>query len=429
MSDQRPSPFAGRTVLALLLFGTVAFVLALYLVGAGEAGRGTNDGGGHAGGKGLNGYAALASLMEQRGWEVVRSRNQSDLDSEDLVILTPPPETDGPKLADAVNRRRAYGPTIVILPKWSAYPAAKAAGAGKGWVILGEPRSPEWKGFADDIAVTIGPATGWRAGGLEGKLPSHTSVQWARGNSQLAPLVVASDAANRTLAAYVDDGGRQQALDRLAGWTGRTTGNSDSHSPHALVFVFEPDLLNNMGVARSNNAILADRLLDAAADGHARRVHFDLTLNGLGRTPNLLTLAFTPPFLAATLCLLLAAFVIAWRAFNRFGPPLKDGRQIAFGKSQLIRNSAGIVLRTGRFHLLGRPYAELVRARLEKLLGLRHRPADAEALHAIDRALAARGIEALSFTQEAARLSSARKPHEVLRAAQALRRLERMLDT
>src|SRR5690606_6603248 len=88
----------------------------------------------------------------------------------------------------------------------------------------------------------------------------------------------------------------------------------DADYLHPLIFVFEPDLLDNYGMAQRENALLAERLVSAASGGERIPVIFDLTLNGLGRSANLLTLAFTPPFLAATICLIIAGIIIGWRA-------------------------------------------------------------------------------------------------------------------
>ena len=49
------------------------------VIGIGETGRGTNDGGAHVGGRGLNGFAAVAQLLERRGWQVERSRSEARL--------------------------------------------------------------------------------------------------------------------------------------------------------------------------------------------------------------------------------------------------------------------------------------------------------------------------------------------------------------
>ncbi len=158
-------------------------------------------------------------------------------------------------------------------------------------------------------------------------------------------------------------------------------------------------------------------------------VSFDLTLNGFARSANLLTLAFTPPFLAATLCLLIAALAVGWRAFLRFGPPRQGTRAIAFGKRALIANAAGLIRRTRRLHLVAAPYADHARERLARALAL-PRLADAEATEAaIDRALAARAGTPAPFSQIAARLRAARRPADILKAARDMHSLERTLKT
>ena len=196
---------------------------------------------------------------------------------------------------------------------------------------------------------------------------------------------------------------------------------------YPVVFVFEPDLLDNYGLARAANADLAVELIDAVTDWEIGPVAFDLTQNGLGRAMNLLTLAFTPPFLAATLCLIIAGIVVGWRAFRRFGPPLAQGPAIALGKGQLVANSAGLIRRSGRLHLLGPPYAALMRRTIAARLGLKPQGDDASIDAAIDRALGTRGLSDTPFAALAARLASARKPHELLRAADALKSIERKL--
>jgi len=190
-----------------------------------------------------------------------------------------------------------------------------------------------------------------------------------------------------------------------------------------VVIVAEPDLMNNYGLADRTRAQLAHAIVDAALEGYELAIVFDLTQAGIARSENLLTLAFQPPFLAATLCLLLAALVIAWRAFRRFGPPVAEAPALAMGKRQLARNGGGLVARAKRLHLLGPPYAALVAARLAGVLGIRE--ADPQAREAaIARVLAARGLAA-DYTERADALRRARHPNELLRAAGALRSIER----
>lgn len=422
------APFSPRTVLAMLVIGAAAFLLTLYFIGIGETGQGTNDGGGHAGGKGLNGYAALAHLLEKEGYAVSLTRNEGALDAPGLLILTPPHEADGEELERIVSARRWQGPTMVILPKWRAFALPDdTKGAKQGWVQLGEAQSPGWEGFADDVTVRIAPAQGWQAGPAEwniaGKLPVPGKVQSGAG-AGLVPLV-RDPASGQVLAAYRADSAYWPGLAEMAGREVATT--PDGQQTYPVIFVFEPDLLDNYGLADAGNAQAAVELIGAATDWEAGTVSFDLTLNGLGRAMNLLTLAFTPPFLAATLCLMIAGIVTGWRAFRRFGPPLAQATAIAAGKRQLVANSAGLIRRSRRLHLLGPPYAALMRRAIAARLGLKWHEDTVRTDAAIDSALAARGLSDTPFAALAAQLANARRPHELLRAADALKSIERKL--
>jgi hypothetical protein len=319
-----------------------------------------------------------------------------------------------------------------VAPKWFAAPLPSGAmGAKRGWVQLTGTMSPDWKGFLDDVGVKLGPvgngmAATWNGGGLSGSLPVPAQVQSGEG-ARLVPLVVGRED-GRILAAYVDDGGSYPGLEQMASRPvsrGDEDGNGMAQYP--IVLVFEPDLLDNYGMARLANAQLAEKLVYAAAGAADHAVYFDLTLNGFARTPNLLTLAFTPPFLAATLSLLIAALAVGWRAFLRFGPPRVAVRAIALGKRALVANAAGLIRRSRRLHLITTPYATRARERLARALAL-PRLADSDATEAaIDRALMARAPDAAPFSVTAQRLRAAHSLHDIVKAAQDLHALERTL--
>lgn len=419
--------FSLRAVLGLVLFGTLAFLALLWMIGSGMASGSANNGDAHAGGKGLNGHAALAAWLERRGHTVRLSRTASALDDPGLLVLTPPFGQDGAELDRIVQARRWAGPTLIIMPKWLAAPLPQSTPkAQKGWVALGGAHAPEWPGFLDDVSVFIGPAKDrepWLADGISGTLPRPAEVLSGQGK-RLVPLVVSGDD-QRILAAYVQDDGVYPALEAIATTVPVPPGADEDLYP--VVLVFEPDLLNNMGFARPEAARLAETLIDAAADGAPGPIAFDLTLNGLGRSANLLTLAFTPPYLAATLCLLIAALVVGWRGFMRFGPAQRGGPAIAFGKGALVANAAALLRRAGRLHLVSAPFADALRDRLARALGLPRGLDGAATEAAIDRALAARHHPDQAFSRAAARLRTARRPHDMLKAAQDLHALERTL--
>ena len=454
MSSARSGPFSPRVALGLVLVGALGFVALLWSIGSGMADPAPQPSGAHVGGKGLTGFAALASYLKARDYTVSEVQTRGAHQRGGLLVLTPRHDTKSADIARVIADHSGSGPTLLIMPKWLAQPFPPTARTinpkiHSGFVRLGEAAAPEWKGFHDEVSVTLAALSGnpsapqWRAAGLGGVLPAPTAVL-SGGGGRLVPLVTAG-AGTRMLAGYFADGGRYPKLRGLAlaaeppadepsgedeitvegGPLANAAVRREATFP--LILVFDPDLLNNYGFAQQDNALLAERLVQAALNGTERKVVFDLTLAGYARSQSLLELAFTPPFLAATLCLLLAAGVALWRAYHRFGPPLLVARSIAFGKRALIANAAGLLRRAKRLHLLGGPYADAARERLVKALALPQRldPAAAEA--AIDRALAVRAPESEKFSAASADLRGARKPRDLLRAAQRLHLLERTL--
>ncbi len=422
------NPFSLRSALLLVLGGSALFVALLWMIGAGMTGGSANDGGGHGAGRGLNGFAGFARLIEAQGREVRMARSDNPGHEQGVLVLTPPAFADGDEIDRVVKRHRNKGPTIVVTPKWQAVPIPRSVRpdeAKQGWVVLSGVAGPQWQGFLDDVGVGIGPVGGgarWQTQGFGGILPDPAKVLTGSGN-RLVPLVTSADGG--ILAAYLADGGHYPRLAAMALERPAPTVRGRSRWP--LILVFEPDLIDNYGLARKENARLALLLVDAATRGEDMPVLFDLTFNGHGRATNLLTLAFTPPFLAATLCLLLAAAVIAWRAFLRFGPPRKATRAIAFGKRALVANSAGFLRRTHRLHLVTRPYADRARTNLIRALGLARQPSVEDTERAIDRALAARAPDSQPFSQIVARLRNAGSITQAIGAARELHALERKL--
>jgi hypothetical protein len=427
--NRSASPFSPRTVIALLVVGAAAFTALLYAIGAGWDGRGDRNGDAHAAANGLNGFAGLARLLEAQGHAVSLSRSEAQLEDEVLLVLTPQPDADGERLDEIIEARRRYGPTLVILPKWLAIEASslRAVAAPRGWVVLSRAIVPGWLEAIDglqDADARIAERQGWQGMALSGTLPDPEQAM-AIEASRVLPLV--ADEAGDILAGYIADRGTYPVLAEAARMPDRDPEEPDTDaSLWPVVIVAEPDLMNNFGMADRTRAELAHAIVDAALEDHDLPIVFDLTLAGLGRSENLLTLAFTPPFLAATLSLLLAALVIAWRGLLRFGPPAAEAPVLAQGKRQLARNGAALVERARRLHLLGPPYAALVTARIADALGVRITdPRAREA--AVAQALVARGLDTEYITQTEA-LRRARHPAELLRAAGALRTIERTLE-
>ncbi len=430
--------FNPKLMAGLILFGAAAFLATLYFIGSGQTGRDINDGGAHAAGNGLTGYAALVGYLEEEQHDVIVSRSKNRLDDYGLLVLTAPNGADAQDINAILDDRTFIGPTLVIVPKWVArqIPPGVGTETEDGWVALAGTQVPGWTGKLEGgraLSLAIDgqrtrrapkPATAelpgsgavWSGFDRNGHLPT-AARQTETG--KLTPVI--RGLGGVTLAGYLQDNGIYPGLESAANTRIGTDIRGDG-SRYPILFVVEPDLMNNYGFSQQNNAEVAHAMIDAVSDGRDMPIIFDLTLNGLGAQRNLLTLAFAPPFLAATLCLMLALIMIGWRAFVRFGPPIVEGRSIAFGKERLVANSANFIQRSKRLHLLTAPYAHMVQLRLAKALGLRQSD-----VGEVDAALARRWPDQPSFSQRANDLRAARSPHDILSAAAALRRLERML--
>lgn len=465
MSAARPAAFSRIGAFALVAGGFALFLAMLWLMGA-DADFGGERGGGqaHAASNGLNGYAGLVRLVEAQGYSVERSRNAQDLKTRDLLVLTPAIYADGEEIGKIIEARRFRGPTLVIMAKWWASPPGPGAPPEvlakfkRGWVAINGAAPSEWASelpeayrFAHEVypawknplAVAVapaaptaaprtapspapkadakppkpGPPARWSGMGLSGTLPREEVLHAKLGKEQRALIV---DTGGRVLAFSVDPGARAEPGTSGPDDDGIYTGQS-----YPVIVLADPDLANNYGLADGTRAAAAIALVDRLADPEEiDHVVFDMTLNGFGASENLLTLAFRPPFLAATLSLLVALLIVGWRAFQRFGPAAAaTGPDIAFGKRQLIMNGAGLIVRARRFGLLAKPYAALAARRLAERLGL-SRP-DAQA---IDAALARRLPQEEPYTRRAARLEAATRPADILAAAQSLDELATKLQ-
>ncbi len=407
------SPFSRGAVLGIVLVSFTAFLAMIYFISVGDTGGPQNRGAAHAYANGLNGYSGFVELLEAEGFDVTRSRGREGLDTNDLLILTPPQFADPEEITSILESRQYVGPTLVILPKWIAGPIDGRVAeqdrerAGRDWVtLLGANPAPWTTDLPEPFTLThsmnaddVSTNASWRGFGLSGRLPTPR-LTFAQNDSAFEPLV--TDPAGRALVVNVvgDEGTEYYS------------------NAHWTMFVAEPDLVNNFGLADATRAAAAIALVREAGYGDMTSVTFDLTLNGYGGSVNLLTLAFQPPFLAATLCLILAILIVGWRAFLRFGPPAASSPEIAFGKKRLVSNGAGLIVRARRLGLLGKPYVALIERKLARLLGLTKPD-----IEAIDAALLRRLPSEEPFSIRAARMENADRPADILRAARALNEL------
>ena len=412
------NPFQRTTIMIMFAVSFAAFIALLYGLGMGDPLASGKNGEAHGASNSIVGYKALATLLEKTGVPVQYSRSQAGMDDAGLLILTPGPYTPSADI-DAVIQQRAYiGPTMIILPKWQV---ARDQKLKKGWMIRGDLWGGEsgvqmLKDVAEVSVAVDDRAPGGKPAASAVGAPVKTPARPVTIEGDSVRTIVRGPSSKRALVAYLDDGGVYAQLDRLDESQIADEDDIDA-SFYPVVIVADADLLNNAGMADKPTARHALALIKAASTASAGGVTFDLTFNGLGSAENLLTLAFAPPFLSATICLITAALAAAWMAFNRFGPPIIEKRSMDFGKSALVNNSAAFIGRMQRGYLVTDPYAEMIRAQSAAAIGIS--PADNE--QEIHRKLDALGeSDGNRFSALYDQLVRARKPQEIADSAAAL---------
>lgn len=340
--DGAEGAFSGKLIAVVIAVGAFAFAAFFVLSAFAPDLRRGNDGGAHALSRSAVGYAGLIKLLEAQGVPVEVARTKAARAGAGLLVLTPALGADPDKVRDAL---RGQGPpTLVILPKWIVEP---------------HPMRPGWvhrRGRYDDQAIQSAAAKWFPR-------TAFVVAQQKMGEQAvtLAPGVPggASTPAGRIngLQALIAPDGE---LDPLLSYKGAVLAQLRD-GDRAVFVLSDPDFLNTQGLAELATAGAASAILEDSRTGTAPVV-FDVTLNGLAGGRSLLKLAFTPPFLAATLCAAAAAALAGWQAAVRFGPRMRSGRAVALGAEALADNAAALIRQSGREHRMADRYAALTEA-------------------------------------------------------------------
>ncbi|QLC23200.1 hypothetical protein HFP51_14005 [Parasphingopyxis sp. CP4] len=332
MSDN-PSPFSGRTVILLAIAGIVGFMVFLLLTAYAPELRSGRDGRAHGLSTSAVGFRGVYELLETTGADVDYLRNDDVFSDGGLTIVTLEPGVDTERLQRLIDN--SWGPLLIVLPKWMTFP------------VQGERDRVHW------VDSGIG-------GSAVGPLSDVVDFQVDSSDN---------DAGSRLLSSMFGNV-RFVAPDSLQTLSGKNltplleteTGDDIlvNVTDTEIYLLSEPDLLNNQILSDPDRTRAALLLLEElnVNDG---TYHFELVANGYGGSRNLLTLAFDPPFLAFTLCLLAAALLAGFQALYRFGPALRPPRAIAFGKRALVDNSAELLRLARREHLSSESYVSMTR--------------------------------------------------------------------
>jgi hypothetical protein len=394
--------FSPRTVLALVAVGIVAFAgLAILGAYAPEL-RGRSDPGAHALSSSAVGFRGATIMLKAMGTPVVVARTPPKASSDALVVLTPDARTKAHDL-EAFDDAATI---LIVLPKWETAPDVERPGYVRKAGLAELERL--------HLLSLLTPYGGrsmleTRNGVVRTALTAGGSPYAAGTYLPLAPI--------DHLQTISGPGWEPALLDA----TGRMVLARSRN--HENVFVLaEPDLINNQGLARLENARAGMAILQTLG---GEGVSFDVTLNGFVRGRSLGRLALEPPWLAATLCAVGAALLMGVHGLARFGPARRAGRAIALGSRALVDSSAGLVRMARKEAKLAPRYVELSAARVRRAAGSGRAGAADDAW--MEELARRRGLEAPAmFAAEAARI---RTREELLALARRLHRWTREMTT
>lgn len=344
------------------------------------------------------GFAGLRILLAESGVPVTIDRGPStgQRDPNRLTIVTPEWLTAPSELAALVRSR----PSLIVLPKW----LTTSDPLHSGWAMKIDKFDEEQLA---KLLSTLSKTTKI----VRLKSSAKVGLDWAenaaRPNAQpLAPLTIESlqTLAGKDWAPIITTAKGQIVVAQLV------------HSD--IYVVADPDLLDTQGLRTRDGAHVAFNLVDGLRLGWP--IAFDVTLNGFRNSPDLLREAFSPPFLGATLCALLAAVLMGYHAVFRFGAPLAPERVHAYGKRALADSTAGLIRMLGREPLMAPRYAQTMRNLVLKSLGTTPR----ETARPDDWLLRAeaRARPDTTFAALLAEAQSARTPRALMVVAKALYR-------
>ena len=383
------SPFAARTVFLLIVAGVIGFGAFLLLTAYAPEISSGRDGRAHGLSTSAVGFRGVYTLLEETGADVGFVRQEEDFQNQGLTIVTLEPSSNRDRVETLIENN--WGPVLIVLPKWMTFPVQGQRDRVQ-WIDtgIGGTAIPMLSELGQ-ISVTTSNAS------------SGTRLQ----SGMLQDTVFTAPQNLQTISGENLTSLMETAKDEIV--------LANVHNTQIYILA-DPDLLNNQALADAERARAALSLLEEL-NNSGGPYRFELVANGFGGARNLLTLAFEPPFLALTLCLLAAALLAAFQAIYRFGPELRPGRAIAFGKRALVDNSAELLRLARREHLSSERYVGMAREAAVAAIG-NPRRLEGEAL---DRWLDGLGPKTMPpFTSLANAAHRAHGRHEILAAAQAL---------
>ena len=378
MAQELEGGFSRKAVGWIVGVGATSFVIALLLTAFGEDlfSKPTPQANSYS--RSALGHRGLVELLQSLGIGAVSRRTPGTAAPgpvRPLIAAEPDPrvlEAAPDRLTELRREARSRDAAlVVVLPKWFGIPHR----SNPGWIDRAELyRESSLRGVLEALGEPeLENLTVVRSGGrvrpCSARWRSATSAGTVDFRANLSPAQLFAPAPG--LEPEVVCGG------------GLLVARHKSADGPEIYLVSDPDLLNNHGLARGDNAALVHEFLTHRLG--ARGVIFDETVHGYRRAPGILAEAFRFPLLLAVLQTGVLLGVLLWAGMGRFGKPLPPPAGLGSGRQVLIDSTARLLTYGGHApESLGRYFQQTVRA-LAAAFGFPADLAEAETLDRLQR--------------------------------------------
>jgi hypothetical protein len=334
-APQSSQLFSVRIIAAWLAAAALACALSLFLLTRDTAQQRPGDTEPTIYSRSALGYAALYNTLSRLGIPVAEGTSGAGPPANASVVVIAEPRSDDKTLEHVRAVLHHASAVLLVLPK------------RKG---RADPERPDW--IARDRLLDTGDVH--RVLGL---VDEGATVGRLLGEpvESIRPLV---GTASIALPQFV----RSTAIDPWLKVSEGIVAGELQHGPSGrVVVVADPDLLENHGLTRGDNALIAIGLVRSLREQRAGPVVFDEVVHGYVSRPfGGLQLLLSFPFVLVTLQIVVAAALLLWAGSARFGAPKPREAALAAGKSSLIETGARLFAAAGKLRFVAERYADAV---------------------------------------------------------------------
>jgi len=265
------------------------------------------------------GHAAFRELLERLEVPVTVSRFRSGVrtgESGILVLIEPHLGSSDSEIETLEESIAAAGRVLLVLPKWNV--------ERDDW----DPdlvRAPVAMLPEEDLGKWL------KIAGVGGQVVRPQTLD-VKGDGIPAPMIDRPQLV------------RAGALDPIVAGTGGVLFGRVMGRENQVYLLTDPDVIENHGLVRGDNAAFVVRALERVGGGRLRPVVIDETHHGYVQPPQVFRALFEYPLVVAMLHLGLLIAFVAWAGSGRFGPPRPETMGIRPGKDVLIGNMAELLL-------------------------------------------------------------------------------------